>query len=375
MIMFEHEVPTTADDVLVVVGTRPEAIKLAGIARALGRRSRVLHTGQHYDEVMWRNVLADLAGVEVADHIAIGGQSRGEQIGQATMELTRYLIDKPVRAVVVQGDTNSTLAGGLAASATGTPLVHVEAGLRSHDRSMPEEINRILVDQVADLCCTPLEVNSAQLRREGVEDSRIMVTGNTLLDAMTVIAPGEDERAAMLAELGLTEGQYVLSTVHRAGTVDDPQKLARLVDALGALAEQTTVVVPMHPHTAKNIEQWGLGPRLGQVRVIEPQPPRTFVGLESAAGLLVSDSGGVQEEACLFRRPLLVVRDSTERPELLDGWCRLLGDADPVDAMLQAWADAPAWRADLQARDLPYPQHSASQLIVDEIDARWPAAR
>ncbi|MEL4505629.1 UDP-N-acetylglucosamine 2-epimerase (non-hydrolyzing) [Luteococcus sp. H138] len=362
-------------DVLLVIGTRPEAIKLAGIARALGPRSRVLHTGQHYDEAMWHNVLDDLAGVDVTDHIHIGGQTRGEQIGQATSELTRYLIDKPVRAAVVQGDTNSTLAGALAASTTGTPLVHVEAGLRSHDRGMPEEINRILVDQVADLCCTPLDVNAEQLRREGVEEHRLKVTGNTLLDAMSVIAPGPQERDRILADLGLAEGQYVLSTVHRAGTVDDREKLTRLVTALAALAEQTTVVVPLHPHTAKNIERWDLSDRLGAVRVIEPQPPRTFVGLESAAGLLVSDSGGVQEEACLFRRPLLVVRDSTERPELLDGWCRLLGDDDPVDAMLQAWADAPDWRDQLEDRDLPYPQHSASQLIVDEIDARWPAAR
>lgn len=364
----------SADDILVVIGTRPEAIKLAGIARELGPRARVVHTGQHYDERMWRNVLADLAGVEVSDHISIGGHSRGEQIGLATMELTRYLVQHPVRAVVVQGDTNSTLAGGLAASATGTPLVHVEAGLRSHDREMPEEVNRILVDQVADLCCTPLEANAEQLRSEGVEDSRIAVTGNTLLDAMGVVAPSAEERSELLEQFGLTEGEYVLSTVHRAGTVDDREKLDRLATALGALAEQTTVVVPLHPHTAKNLETWGLAHKLGKVRVIDPQPPRTFVALEAGAGLLVSDSGGVQEEACLFRRPLLVVRDSTERPELLDGWCRLLGDADPLDAMLQAWADAPAWRSDLQNRELPYPQHSASRVIVEQIDARWPAA-
>ena len=367
------------NDVLVVIGTRPEAIKLAGIARELGSRARVVHTGQHYDENMWSRVLDDLAGVEVADHIAVGGRSRGEQIGLATLELTRYLTQKPVRAVVVQGDTNSTLAGGLAASATGTPLVHVEAGLRSHDRAMPEELNRILVDQVADLCCTPLEANSEQLRHEGVDDERIVVTGNTLLDAMGSLLPSGAERDELLAGLDLTAGDYVLSTVHRAGTVDDEQKLTRLVDALAALAERTTVVVPLHPHTAKNIEKWGLGDRLGKVRIVEPLPPRTFVALEASADLLVSDSGGVQEEACLFRRPLLVVRDSTERPELLQadasgfGWCRLLGDADPVAEMVRAWDEHEAWRDALTARPLPYPEHSASAAIVAEIDRRWPA--
>lgn len=367
--------------VMVVLGTRPEAIKLAGIIRELGDQAAVVHTGQHYDENMWRRVLDDLAGVDVADHIQIGGRTRGEQIGLATQELSRYLVEHPVRAVVVQGDTNSTLAGGLAASATGTPLVHVEAGLRSHDRTMPEEVNRILVDQLADLCCTPLESNADQLRREGVEGSRIVVTGNTLLDALQQLVAGPEEADALLDELGLAEGQYVLSTVHRAGTVDDEQRLTRLVTALGRLAEQTTVLVPLHPHTAKNIERWGLSGLLGGVRIIDPLPPKRFMALEARAGLLVSDSGGVQEEACLFRRPLLVVRDSTERPELLQAdehgtsWCRLLGDADPVDAMLQAWADAPAWRDALAARELPYPTDSASHRIVEELDARWPAAR
>ena len=366
------------DKVLVVLGTRPEAIKLAGIIRELGPNGAVVHTGQHYDENMWDRVLGDLAGVKVTDHIGIGGRSRGEQIGLATQELTRYLLQHPCRAVVVQGDTNSTLAGGLAASATGTPLVHVEAGLRSHDRAMPEEVNRILVDQIADLCCTPLSANSFQLRREGVEDERILVTGNTLLDAMGALLPSEQERAALLSELDLVDGQYVLSTVHRAGTVDDEQRLTRLVEALAALAEQTTVVIPMHPHTAKNIETWGLGDKLGKVRTNEPLPPKSFIGLEAGAALLVSDSGGVQEEACLFRRPLLVVRDSTERPELLETdesgfpWCRLLGDLDPVTEMTRAWADALVWREALAERALPYPEHSASAAIVAEIERRWP---
>lgn len=367
------------DTVLVVLGTRPEAIKLAGVIRALGDRATVVHTGQHYDQNMWHRVLGDLAGVDVTAHIAIGGRSRGEQVGLATQELTRHLVAHPARAVVVQGDTNSTLAGALAANMLGIPVVHVEAGLRSGDRTMPEEVNRILVDQVADLCCAPVEANAERLRHEGVDASRVVVTGNTLVDAMGVLLPGDDERAALLAGMGLADGQYVLSTVHRAGTVDDEASLTRLVDALAALAERTTVVVPLHPHTAKNAERWGLAPRLGRVRVVEPMPPRTFMALEASAGLLVSDSGGVQEEACLFRRPLLVVRDSTERPELLEadeggfGWCRLLGDDDPTAAMLRAWDEHDAWRQALAHRPLPYPEHGASQAIVAELERRWPA--
>lgn len=365
---------TSATEVLVVLGTRPEAIKLAGVIRALGPRARVVHTGQHYDASMWSNVLGDLAGVQVDEHIEIGGRTRGEQIGLATTELTRHLLQRPARAVVVQGDTNSTLAGALAASSTGTPIVHVEAGLRSHDRAMPEEVNRVLVDAIAELCCAPLAANADQLASEGVDANRVVVTGNTLADALDALVPSASELEAMLAAQGLQRDDYVLSTIHRAGTVDDRARLERVLTGLAELAREVTVVLPLHPHTRKNVELWNLQPLLADVRVVEPLPPREFMGLESAAALLVSDSGGVQEEACLFRRPLVVLRDSTERPELLDGWCRLLGDADPVAVLRQAWADVPAWSTDLATRELPYPLDSASQRIVAEIDRRWPAS-
>lgn len=361
-----------SDQVLLVMGTRPEAIKLAGLARALGDRGRIVHTGQHYDKEMWQDVLADLAGVDVTDHITIGGLSRGEQIGDATSAITRYLLEHPVRAVVVQGDTNSTLAGGLAASAVGVPLVHVEAGLRSHDRRMPEELNRILTDAVADLCCAPIEANADQLRREGVTDDRILVTGNTLADALSTLAATPDESAAALATHGVRAGEYALITVHRAGTVDDRQALACLVEAFAALARTTTVLLPLHPRTHSRLRAFGLEEALGNVRVTAPLAPKEFMALEACAGLIISDSGGVQEEACLFRRPLLVVRDSTERPELLDGWCLLLGDDDPRTAVARAWSDAPDWARSLAARPIPYGAPEASQRILAEIDRRWP---
>ncbi|WP_420176042.1 non-hydrolyzing UDP-N-acetylglucosamine 2-epimerase [Luteococcus sp. OSA5] len=361
--------------VLVVLGTRPEAIKLAGIIRALGEDAAVIHTGQHYDESMWGRVLSDLAGVAVTDHIAIGGRSRGEQVGLALQELTRYLVQHPARAVVVQGDTNSTLAGALAANMLGIPVVHVEAGLRSHDRTMPEEINRVLVDQVAQLCCAPVQANVEQLRSEGVQDERISLTGNTLADALSTLDVDDEERAGILRRHKVQADQYVLSTIHRAGTVDDRDKLVSLLRGLAAVAERTTVLLPLHPHTRKNIATWDIKHELGKIQVTEPLPPREFMALEQSAGLLISDSGGVQEEACLFRRPLLVVRNSTERPELLDGWCRLLGDDDPVTAMVQAWEDAERWREDLAQRDFPYRTEQVSARIVEQINSRWPSER
>lgn len=361
-------------DVVVVAGTRPEAIKLHGILKELGPRARLVHTGQHYDATMWENVLADLPSVTVAHHIAVGGQCRGAQIGAATKDLSNYLEIHPGRALVVQGDTNSTLAGALAANARGIPVVHIEAGLRSHDRSMPEEINRILVDAIADLCCAPTETNSAQLRSEGVAAERIAVTGNTLAEAIDVLLPDPDARAGILHSLGLASRDFVLATIHRASNVDDVDRLRSLLEGLSALGTHARVVLPLHPRTAAQVERAGLRHYLATLDVVEPLSPRQFIALEAEARLLLSDSGGVQEEACLLQTPLLVLRDTTERPELLQGWCRLLGDADPCEEITAAWRDSRQWLDELSSLTSPYPVHSASRAVVDEIDRRWPAA-
>lgn len=361
------------EQVVVAVGTRPEAIKVAGIVRALGDRARIVHTGQHYDAAMWSDVLADLGGVEVTHQIEVGGQHRGEQIGLATQLLTRYLLDRPARAIVVQGDTNSTLAGALAGNATGTPVIHVEAGLRSHDRAMPEEVNRVLVDAVADLCCAPTEANARQLRTEGVTPERIVVTGNTLADGMGPLMPGDAERASTRARLGVPQ-RYVLSTIHRAGTVDDPAALRSTLAALAELTAEVAVVLPIHPRTQAAVQRYGLDDVVASLMLLPPLSPRDFLGLEADAQLLLSDSGGVQEEACLLRRPLLVLRNSTERPELLDGWCRLVGDTPVGEAVAAAWQDVESWSRDLAGRPLPYAEDSASARIVQELEARWPAA-
>jgi UDP-N-acetylglucosamine 2-epimerase (non-hydrolysing) len=352
----------------VILGTRPEAIKLAGVVRALGDRARLIHTGQHFDRRMWSDVAAALGLPAPEESFSIGGTHRGEQIGEATTVLTRHLLARPAAAVVVQGDTNSTLAGALAGTATGTPVVHVEAGLRSNDRGMPEEINRLLVDRVADLCCAPLERNAEILRAEGVPPQAIAVTGNTLADVATGLLPPPDRTAATLAAHGLVPDGYVLATVHRPSNVDDPQRLAAVLAALGAAAHDVPVLFPVHPRTRARILAAGLTVPAG-VLAVEPVDPATFLSLLSRARLAVSDSGGVQEEACLFRRPLLVLRDTTERPELLDGWCRLVGDGDPAGAISTAVRDAVDWGRLLSERDLPYPIGPAGPRIVAALDS------
>lgn len=361
------------DDVAIVLGTRPEAIKLLGLTRLLGDRARLIHTGQHYDEGMWAKVIGDLPGMAVDHHVRVGGLTRGEQIGSGTSALTRHLIEHPARALVVQGDTNSTVAGALAASSVGIPVVHVEAGLRCHDRAMPEEVNRVVVDAIADLCCAPTPENAAQLAREGIVGRRVAVTGNTLAEALSVLLPGEAERTAIVRAYGLRPGDYVLVTMHRAANVDDPERLRELLSALADLARLACVVLPLHPRTATAAERFELTHLLADVLVLPPLGPRHFVSLEAQALLLLSDSGGVQEEAALLRRPLLVLRDSTERPELLKGWCRLLGSAAVGPAVATAYADAAAWAESLTWRGSAYCEDAPSRVILDEIDHRWPA--
>ncbi len=364
-----------ADRVLVVVGTRPEAVKLFGVIRALGRRALLAHTGQHYDDQMWDAVQREvgLPGVDV--RIRVGGTHRGVQIGTATTALTEYLVGRaeagePIAAVVVQGDTNSTLAGALAANATRTPLVHVEAGLRSDDLSMPEESNRLLVDRIADLCCAPAAANAERLLAEGVAPERIAVTGNTLFDALSWLLPDEGTRRETLSRFGLADTDYVLTTMHRVSNIDDPDRLRAMLTAFDRLARQMPFVLPLHPHTRQQVQSYGLTHLLERLRLLPPLNPTDFLALEAEATLIISDSGGVQEEACFLRRPLLVLRDSTERPELLDGWCRLLGDDDPEKALFQALSDAAGWQESLLARALPYPESGASEQIVAELDAR-----
>ncbi len=364
---------TGADDIVVVLGTRPEAIKLAGLCRAAGGRARVVHTGQHYDARLWHDVLDDLAGVSIATSVEIGGRSRGEQIGSGVEQLTRYLHGHPARCVVVQGDTNSTLAGALAASSLQTPVVHVEAGLRSHDRGMPEEMNRILVDALADLCCAPTPANAEQLQREGISGERVVVTGNTLAGALSHLLPAPAVREDIVRRAGLLTDGYILCTIHRADTVDDRLRLMAALSAVRAMTGWAPVLLPMHPHTDRNVRRWKLEPLLEGLRVVPPMAPREFLAFEAGAAMIVSDSGGVQEEACFLRRPLVVLRTSTERPELLGGWCRLVGTADPGEVLAQAWADLPDWRNALRTKPFPYGTQDASARILAEIDQRWPA--
>jgi UDP-N-acetylglucosamine 2-epimerase (non-hydrolysing) len=355
--------------VAVVLGTRPEIVKLAGVVRALGDRCYLVHSGQHYDDSLSLSFLDtyDLPVPEVKLE-GVGGAPRGAQFAAIIGQLTEHFTADRPAAVVVQGDTNTAAAAAQAASFLDIPVVHVEAGLRSFDRGMPEEINRQLIGVVAELHCAPTESAAAHLRNEGVDAGRVVVTGNTVVEATLATVPLAAGRARLLDRYGLTADEYVLATIHRPENTDDPKRLDAVLTALAGLP--LPVVLPLHPRTAACAERFGLAGRLGRLRVIEPLDHASFLGLAQHARLLVSDSGGVQEECTVLKRPLVVLRNSTERPEAVDaGFARrLVPGPDLPDRLTRALADR-TWIPALGDRASPYGDGTASVRIAAALTA------
>jgi UDP-N-acetylglucosamine 2-epimerase (non-hydrolysing) len=351
----------------VVLGTRPEIVKLAIIIRELGDRAWVLHTGQHYDAEL-SDVFFAQFGLEVPlDVLDVGGRSRGAQIGEATTRLDAAFADETPAAVVVQGDTNSALAGALAANARELPLVHVEAGLRSHDRAMPEEHNRVVVDHLADLCLAPTETSRQNLLAAGIPDARITVTGNTVVEAVLELLPDADARRELLRTHGLERERFVLSTFHRPENVDDRDTLTTILDELVALP--LPVVLPVHPRLAGRIEAFGLRDRLDVLRPVSPLGSVEFLGLFAEAAAAVSDSGGVQEEASVVKRPVVVVRRSTERPEVLGTFSTLAAVGPEIGRAAADWlADPAGVHERLAALPSPYGDGSASRSTIEAME-------
>jgi UDP-N-acetylglucosamine 2-epimerase (non-hydrolysing) len=350
--------------VLVALGTRPEIIKLGPVVRLLGEAAEVVHTGQHYDAGLSASFFTAFGLPEPVTFLGVGGESRGAQIGRAVALFDDLLAARRPAVVVVQGDTNSTAAGAIAANAREVPLVHVEAGLRSFDRRMPEEHNRVIADHLADLLCAPTEVNRANLLTEGIPDDRIEVTGNTVVEALQALLPSTGERREILSSHGVERNGFVLSTFHRPENVDEAATLRTILGELAALP--LPVVLPLHPRTAARAaadpEAAGL---LGRLRVVDPLGYVEFLGLAAEAAILVSDSGGIQEEASVLKRPVLVVRRSTERPEVLGTFAERVEPGPEIGSVCAGWlADLAGVHARLADLPSPYGDGTAAERTV-----------
>lgn len=349
--------------VLHVVGSRPNFMKVAPLMRAMAREPRLfhqvlVHTGQHYDDNMSRVFLEELGMPPPDEQLGVGSGSHAKQTARVMVRFESVLLERRPDLVVVVGDVNSTLACALVAGKLCVPVAHVEAGLRSFDRTMPEEVNRVLTDHLADLLFTPSADADENLLREGIPSERIHRVGNVMIDSLVRLLPVA-ERQHTLDRFGLRDRGYALVTLHRPSNVDDLRTLADILTALEDLSQELPIIFPVHPRTASRIagRDLGISPAL---RLVEPLGYLDFLNLEQQAALVITDSGGVQEETTYLRVPCLTVRPNTERPitihmgtnrlvlpdrwELLAAARGVLGDHKAGHARPPLWDGAAAQR-------------------------------
>jgi UDP-N-acetylglucosamine 2-epimerase (non-hydrolysing)/UDP-GlcNAc3NAcA epimerase len=329
--------------VLTVVGNRPQFVKAAAVSRPLRELHEevLVHTGQHHDDELSAVFFEELGIPRPDRELGIHGGTNTAQTARMLAALEPLLAEVAPDAVLVYGDTNSTLAGGLAAAQAGVPVAHVEAGMRSFDRRMPEELNRVLVDHLSDLLLAPTPAAVANLRAERVH-GRVELVGDVMVDVALALQP----RARAQRLPSSFPREYVLATAHRAGNVDDPARLRRLVDLLRAVPQ--TVLLPLHPRTRARLEEAGL---LGEVEdtlfVLPPLGPLDFSALLLGASAVLTDSGGVQKEAYLAGVPCVTMRDTTEWVETVEAGWNVLVDLDAEAALRALRRTPPAERPEL----------------------------
>lgn len=337
--------------VIIVAGARPNFMKIAPIVAAMKRRAAefqpfIVHTGQHYDEAMSEAFFRDL-GLPAPDvYLGVGSGTHAAQTAAVMTAFEPVAVNEKPDWVVVVGDVNSTLACAIVCAKLQIKVAHVEAGLRSRDRTMPEEINRLLTDQIADLLLTPSRDGDANLRAEGIPETRIRFVGNVMIDSLMMQL--ERARASeVLANLDLAEEKYAVLTLHRPSNVDEQHAFVRILDALAQIADRLPIVFPAHPRTRKMIDELGLAPRVANIpnlRLIDPVGYLDFLRLMSGARLVLTDSGGIQEETTVLGIPCITLRENTERPITLEMGTNTIAGTDTkkiVAAAERALANPP----------------------------------
>lgn len=349
--------------ICILIGTRPEIIKMSPLIRACEKKKQdyfILHTGQHYSYEMDRKFFEDLEIKKPKYNLNVGGQEYRKQVGMMIREIMAILDKEKPDIVFVQGDTNSVLAGALAANKLGIKIGHHEAGLRSHDLTMLEETNRIITDHIADFLFTPTIDADKNLRDEGISPENIFHTGNTVVDAVRQNLEISKKNADVHKKLGLNE--YILVTAHRAENVDVEKRLRGIMDGLMLVHQffKKPIVWPIHPRTKNNMDKFGIEKPEG-VRFIEPVGYLDFLQLEAEATLIITDSGGIQEEACIMQVPCVTIRDNTERPETIKAGVNILAGTN-ANSILSA-----AKEMSSKAHDWanPFGDGTAGEKIID----------
>ena len=360
--------------VINVVGARPNFMKVAPIVEAMRRRAEefaplVVHTGQHYDAEMSEAFIRDLGLPRPDVYLGVGSGSHAQQTAAVMQRFEPVISQEKPDWVVVVGDVNSTLACALVCVKLGVRVAHVEAGLRSRDRTMPEEINRLLTDQIADLLLTPSHDASENLCAEGIPKERIRFVGNVMIDSLF----GQLKRAAastVLEELELAGTDYAALTLHRPSNVDEPETLKRILDALAEISRRVPIIFPVHPRTRARLKEFGLEERIAAtpgLRLIEPLGYLDFLRLYSQARLVLTDSGGIQEETTALGIPCLTLRENTERPITVEMGTNIIVGTDTrkiLHAADQALAGQPNGR---QKPELPLWDGRTADRILDAL--------
>ena len=356
--------------ILTVVGARPQFIKAASVSRVVSQMEGVddilVHTGQHYDPGLSDIFFDELEIPAPAYHLSVGSGSHGTQTGDMLARVEEVLLKEKPDWVLVYGDTNSTLAGALAAAKLHVPVAHVEAGLRSFNRKMPEELNRVLTDHASDLLFTPTETADRHLGAEGIPPDRIRRVGDVMFDVARFFGAKAERESDVLTRLNLGESDYALATVHRAENTDSLTRLRVIFEALGRLHRDLPVVLPLHPRTRAVLEREGLLSWAAEcVRLVEPVGYLDMVMLERRAQLVATDSGGVQKEAYFAGVPCVTLRDETEWTELVElGWNRLAPptDVESVVSQLEGGLASPSG-----SEATPYGKGDSAEQIIREL--------
>ncbi len=364
--------------IVTVVGARPQFIKAAAISRTLaginsgkiswpGRPAIIeiiLHTGQHYDDEMSAVFFQELQIPEPHYHLGVGSGSHGAQTGQMLAGIENVLQEEKPQWVLVYGDTNSTLAGALAATKLNIPVAHIEAGLRSYKRVMPEEVNRVLTDHISSVLFCPSQTAVDNLAKEGITEG-VHIVGDVMYEAQVFASERAQNCSHILRDLGLRPKEFLLATVHRPENTDEKGQLAGIMTALEELAEAESVVLPLHPRTRNSLQRYGFNDLLSgkcRVKLIAPVGYLDMVALETSARMILTDSGGIQKEAYWLRIPCITMRDETEWVETVQaGWNVLAGTSS--DRIIKA---AQCFRTPLEYPTL-YGDTQAAEMIVREL--------
>jgi len=353
--------------IVTIIGARPQFIKAAAVSRVLkdynDLKEIIIHTGQHYDDNMSEVFFQELEIPKPDYYLGIGSGSHGVQTGRMLEKIEGVLIKENPDVVLVYGDTNSTLAGALAASKLQIPVAHVEAGLRSFNKKMPEEINRIVADHVSDLLFAPTEAAVDNLIREGIPRERIFNVGDVMFDAALYYGEKAEKESNILEKLGLKPGKYILSTIHRAYNTDIEERLRAIFEGLSRVSREITGVLPLHPRTKAALIREGLYEYVSKnVKVIEPVGYIDMIKLEKNSRLIVTDSGGVQKEAFFYKVPCVTLREETEWVELVElGWNHLV---PPVSGAFVEQGIKKALNSSCGLDAQPYGDGKSSEKIV-----------